>query len=372
VRSLAAFLGSTMFRAPGWLLSLCFSSAILVAVLALFNSVGADRWWFGAFNLYLPQVLWFSLGTMLLILVLVRAPRLAWLPALSLLVVLGPVMGLCWRLSTPAVPQDRLRVMSWNAKYGKYRMSIPELIHELDLVDPDVALFQDSDQLIYGPVPKFLKGWQFRSFGQFVIGSRYPLSDAIHLPIPVLGDSHSLLRCELTVRGRSVVLYDVHLQTPRDGLNAFRDVRKKPWYLPEAIDRLEANVQARFRQARVVAGYVARETGTVLLAGDLNSPDSSYTCQMLREAGLQDAFAHAGRGYGYTYGHFLLHNRLPRLRLSSWMRLDHIMTTDELEAVRCCVGTWKASDHRPVIADLVWTGRRHTSPPFPPDSYPTP
>jgi endonuclease/exonuclease/phosphatase family metal-dependent hydrolase len=34
------------------------------------------------------------------------------------------------------------------------------------------------------------------------------------------------------------------------------------------------------------------------------------------------------------------------------MRIDHIMTSAQLHAWRCWVGTGWASDHRPVIADL--------------------
>jgi endonuclease/exonuclease/phosphatase family metal-dependent hydrolase len=34
------------------------------------------------------------------------------------------------------------------------------------------------------------------------------------------------------------------------------------------------------------------------------------------------------------------------------MRIDHIMTSAGIRAWRCWVGTRKASDHRPVIADL--------------------
>jgi endonuclease/exonuclease/phosphatase family metal-dependent hydrolase len=35
------------------------------------------------------------------------------------------------------------------------------------------------------------------------------------------------------------------------------------------------------------------------------------------------------------------------------MRLDHIMASPQLRVCRCWVGNGWASDHRPVIADLI-------------------
>jgi endonuclease/exonuclease/phosphatase (EEP) superfamily protein YafD len=36
------------------------------------------------------------------------------------------------------------------------------------------------------------------------------------------------------------------------------------------------------------------------------------------------------------------------------VRIDHILTTDELRAVRAEVGADLGSDHLPVIADFTW------------------
>ena len=136
------------------------------------------------------------------------------------------------------------------------------------------------------------------------------------------------------------------------GLNALRVIRKKPRYLPGAIQQLENNVEARFTQAQALSEYLRQEIGPVIVAGDLNSPDDSRVCATLRSAGLHDAFAQGGKGYGYTYGHFLLQHRLPAFDFS-WMRIDHIMMSSQFQSRRCWTGTGKASDHRPVIADLV-------------------
>ena len=98
--------------------------------------------------------------------------------------------------------------------------------------------------------------------------------------------------------------------------------------------------------------YLQTEQGPVIVAGDLNAPEASLVCATLKEAGLRDAFSEGGTGYGYTYGHLLFKNRLPWLRIS-WMRIDHIMLNSRFSAQRCWTGSGQASDHRPVIADLV-------------------
>ena len=67
--------------------------------------------------------------------------------------------------------------------------------------------------------------------------------------------------------------------------------------------------------------------------------------QALFAIGLRDAFATAGRGWGHTYGHRMR----PRF---SFLRIDHVLVSDDVEVVRAFTGGKDASDHRPVIADL--------------------
>jgi endonuclease/exonuclease/phosphatase family metal-dependent hydrolase len=38
----------------------------------------------------------------------------------------------------------------------------------------------------------------------------------------------------------------------------------------------------------------------------------------------------------------------------SWMRIDHVMMSSHFKTLGCRTGTGGASDHRPVIADLLF------------------
>lgn len=338
-----------------WFLILtCAYGAILAAVTVL-NWVGADRWWFGALNLYLPQIVWAAPGVVLTALSLKVARRWVWAPLLCVAWVLGPIMGFCWGTQGPpgSAGDPSVRIMTWNVKYGGLnKITQLAITDDIDEIGPDVVLLQDAGGLLHGPIGHFFRQWNIRSFGQYVIASKLPLGEAEVRLIPFPGENHTCLRCRLHVGAKTLILYNVHFESPRRGLGAFREVRRQPWYLPSAVQQLEDNVEARLSQAQALRELIRQEREPVVVAGDLNSPDASLACVTLREAGLHDAFVEGGKGYGYTYGHFLLPRRLPLYGIS-WMRIDHIMLSSQLQSFACRAGAANHSEHRPVIADVV-------------------
>jgi vancomycin resistance protein VanJ len=343
-----------IWKIPRWLLIFTCIYVTILTVISFLNQVGADRWWFGAFNLYLPQAIWIVPCSLLLILYLKSAVRRVWIPLLLFLWVLGPIMGFCWPffLKRDLTGNPTVRVMTWNVKWGgNDKLNELMFVYELDWRRPDVILLQDVGVVLNGPLGKFLNDWNVRTFGQYIIASRFSLSEGEVRYISFYGQKHTYLKCDLLIGDTKIALYNLHFQTPRFGLNAFRAIKRKPWYLPNAIQEFEENIEARLIQAQTIEDFVNQEKGPVIVAGDLNSPDASMACARLRKAGLHDAFAEAGKGYGYTYGHFLIRNRLPWINFS-WMRIDHIMVSSHFQTIRCRTGTEEAAEHRPVIADL--------------------
>jgi endonuclease/exonuclease/phosphatase family metal-dependent hydrolase len=264
-------------------------------------------------------------------------------------------MGFNWPVQMPRKSTGSLpfRVMTWNVKYGTHdKLALLAIKYEIDWNKPSVVLMQDAGGLLEGPLGEYFRTWNVRSFGQYIIASRLPLGEMQVRKISFPGEEQTCVRTELQVGGTQVALYNIHLESPRWGLNALREVRRKPWYLPKAVHQLENNVDRRHFQVQALREYLRQERGPVIVAGDLNSPDASQVCITLRDAGLHDAFAEGGKGYGYTYGHLLLKHRMPTFNLS-WMRIDHIMMSSQFQSRNCWTGTGEASDHRPVIADLV-------------------
>ncbi|MGA7826391.1 MAG: endonuclease/exonuclease/phosphatase family protein [Geobacteraceae bacterium] len=337
-----------------WLIILTGLYGGILATITVLNHYGADRWLFGALNLYLPQAIWLIPGILLICFALMFARGWTWLPALCVLWVLGPIMGLSWPMH--ARPEmsgtTAIRIMTCNAKYGK--RDVTPLIDDMIRYKPEVVVLQDMLKPLSGPLENFFREWHVYSHGQYVIASRFPLFEPERLKISFPGEKHSCLRFRVHIGGSIVTFYNVHLKTPREGLNAFRRIKRRPTYLPKAISRFENNVEARLIQARTLIKYLRQEQGPVIVAGDLNSPDASQVCAMLRDANFHDAFDEGGKGYGYTYGHFLLQHRIPWIHVS-WMRIDHIFMSPQLNSVHCWTGTDKASDHRPVFADILLT-----------------
>ncbi|MEO5771746.1 MAG: hypothetical protein ABIQ29_06725, partial [Burkholderiaceae bacterium] len=66
----------------------------------------------------------------------------------------------------------------------------------------------------------------------------------------------------------------------------------------------------------------------------------------LEAVGLHNAFSLAGRGYGYSYGHSLRWGY-------DFLRIDHIYVSRDIDVIDSFVAAGDASEHRPVVADLV-------------------
>jgi len=270
----------------------------------------------------------------------------------GLALVLWPVMGL--EISTGDVAQGRrpLRVLTYNVK--AYLASgrpdgFARLGQEIRRHRPDLVALQDANEpallrrLGIGPLTT-LTGLPYRyAVGQFMLASRFPLREC------ALGTNaagrfiDTWVRCVVDIDGRAIDVYSAHLPTPRQGLNAARQEAL------DGVDDWEHNVAARMARARDLAAVLRTRSRPVIVAGDLNAPPPSLALRTLLDTGLHDAFARAGAGFGYTYGHALRPG-------FSFLRLDHVLVSAEFGVAACTVGADTASEHRPVIADL-WLPR---------------
>lgn len=96
----------------------------------------------------------------------------------------------------------------------------------------------------------------------------------------------------------------------------------------------------RASQAEEIAKAVRESPYPVILCGDFNEIPQSYVYQTL-STGLQDAFIERGRGLGITYN-----GKIPALRI------DYILTSQELEIIDFEVGKQNFSDHFPVFSSI--------------------
>ena len=316
----------------------CLGHLALLALISVANALGPDRWWMSGLNMYLPQWAWGLPIIALFPLSLWRTRRWSWIPLLSLLWVAGPVMGFRWG-SSEGPNGLRIRVMTHNVQWWQAPWVDP-IARKIKSADPDIVCLQDARGAVDAGLRDLLVGWHVTAFGQYVIASKFPITETIVGDISFRGEKHSYLRARLKAHGRFITVCTVHFTTPRDGLAALRHLDAG------GIGGLKRNLDDRITQARSLAKDLRSVTDPLIVAGDLNAPIQSLSCRKLLDLGLRSAFDTAGRGYGYTYGH------THRFR-HSFTRIDHILGSRHFTSADCSVGEPGGSDHRPVIGDLI-------------------
>lgn len=95
----------------------------------------------------------------------------------------------------------------------------------------------------------------------------------------------------------------------------------------------------RAPQADELAEFVKRSPYKVILFGDFNDTPVSYTYHTVTQD-LNDAFALAGKGLGYTYSNFLA------------LRLDYILFDKSFKCKSYKIHRHNYSDHYPVVAEI--------------------
>jgi endonuclease/exonuclease/phosphatase (EEP) superfamily protein YafD len=266
--------------------------------------------------------------------------RWTWVPLLLIGWVFGPIMGFTFGPAriVPRPHGVKLRVMTYNVKWGM--RDAASVVANITAADPDVILMQDSAGALESRLSALRKpGWHEAIFAQYTVISRFPITEQSQRWLTPQRD-RECLRCVLRVGSKDVILYDVHLITPRWALGIVAD------HGSEGSADLQENSTLRDLEAFVLAEQIRSERGPLLLAGDLNSPVQSRVFQYLFRSGLRDAFSEAGWGYGYTYG-----QSTPLER--PFVRIDHIMVSPEWAVTNCTEGGARGSDHSPVTADLL-------------------
>jgi endonuclease/exonuclease/phosphatase (EEP) superfamily protein YafD len=305
----------------------------------LLRSTG-DRWWLAEFMLFGPRWVCLLPAVLLAPAALLIRGRSVWVLSAALCIIVGPIMGLCvpWhRLMTTGKAGMHLRVMTCNThSKATDRARLAALI---DAARPDVVAMQewegDPAQSGLGTGPWFILGE-----GELRLQSRYPirrLGQIFRNGTDGWGSGNAVAY-ELQTPSGNVDLLNLHLASPHDALSLAVHLKT------DGPAEVEENTVRRLREAGELA-LAARQIGPgVILCGDFNMPCDSegYRWNL---AAFHDAFSCAGWGFGWTYHHS-----------GTAARIDHVLTGTDWDCRRCWVAPPVGSPHRPLIADLTYTG----------------
>jgi len=210
-----------------------------------------------------------------------------------------------------------------------------------------VLAIQECDSELAASLAE-LKDWQHHEAGRLCLLSRYPIRRASVMDRSALqalkhaggiGGTGAVVRYSIDTPGGPIELTNLHLETPRKGLERLHSFDITTLRANTDLREIESDLARRW----VDAGLADSDVPFVI-AGDFNTPVESRIFQRYW-GDLTDAFSHAGIGLGMT-------------RFNGWIRvrIDHVLTGPGWHADRCFVGDDYGSDHRPVIADLTLRG----------------
>jgi vancomycin resistance protein VanJ len=343
---------STSKWVPRWS-ALSWLNVVALAGLWLVERYIGERFWYTNFITYVPQHL-SSLPVLLLLfaaaclknrrlILLNGAVLLVW--ALTFGGVNIPWQSTLGRLERKAFARNRtakphsLRVMSYNILCGLG--GIDKLAQTIREQNPDVLCMQET---IYwkqepDPIPplqELLPGDHMARVAEVTTFSKYPIvaQRTYNFPAP---SSRAILETVLDVDGKQVHVYNVHLGSLQTG----REAWGKKEGLAQSIHGSAAQRREQVDLLLNVTQSTLEAKRPALIVGDFNTPPRGRIYHALASR-YTDAWSAAGWGTGNSF-----HRDLPVLRI------DHVWMSSHWQARRAWVPESEASDHRPVVTDLV-------------------
>jgi endonuclease/exonuclease/phosphatase (EEP) superfamily protein YafD len=337
-------------RALLWVVALGYTAGLVVWLLWL--EYFGDTLWFSWVFLYLPPTLFLLPLGILVPLAFLFDWRVLVPCALCIVFVFffyedPELQG----SRAPSPDATCLKILSNNiGQHGKYRLT-----PFVDQQNPDLILLQEAVGRGKGYVEQYgKKGLKTVFKGEFICASRYPITSGELVADVQCDDRPVAARFVLDLSGRKVVVYNVHIASPRGLLGKLRGRGLVAQFLHDlglSIGRdygAQERVAARLVAAKALAARIAKEEDPVIVAGDFNIPARGRAYHVFSDE-LTDTFEARGRGYGFT---FPGKTRNPFSLFGPWLRLDIIFAGKDWRVLNSIVEPDRPSQHRAVVATL--------------------
>jgi endonuclease/exonuclease/phosphatase (EEP) superfamily protein YafD len=337
----------------GALLALCtwlYTGGLLILLLAL--EWWGERNWLLSLAIFAPPQILLAPVVLLGPLAILIRPRLLWWQLGCVALVACGYMTFRWH--TRPVPNAKtLTLVTHNIGEGNRQ----QFFAFLDTVQPSVIALQDARYRGVEYAQRYPEFYVAHS-GEFCLLSRHLIQQSKILDEPKWHGRPVAARYEIICDGQPLVIYNVHMPTPRGQFNHVlsrrfvRDIFAEDDAAPSAGSYREW-IEARIELARGLARVLAAEQKPFLAVGDFNMPDHGYIYHLFAGE-MTDSFAHAGRGWGLT---FPGETRNPAAFFGPWLRLDFAFAGRGWKPVFCVPEPGRKSQHCAVMADFIPAAR---------------
>ncbi len=332
-----------------WVRLACFAYVIVLVVFLIATKIFGERSSLTSIALFVPPQFWLLPIFLLLPLVLIFQRKLLWLLLLAVLFVFFGHMNFHTSISRSSSGKT-LSIFSNNIGQRKTRTMWPFLRSE----NPDVFALQEAwnhRPAISSENPEHYVA----NHGEFLLASRFEIKNSGIVPGLRARTGPIAAWFEIDFHGTPVVIYNVHMPTPRNDFERLRGAgfiyeiaRLGGIYSSEARAVYKKSLQARNQLSMDFLEHLRAEQRPFLVVGDFNMPDTGYL-RRLYAGELTDAFAAKGAGYGFTFPGT---SKNPLTLFGPWLRIDYIFAGKNWQPLSFKVEPRQPAQHLSVAAEF--------------------
>jgi vancomycin resistance protein VanJ len=319
-----------------------------LVILLVWLEAQGERFWLSGILLFAPpQILLLPLVFLTPYCLIFRRRSVLWHVLAVALVAFG-YMKFRWHPSRKP-STGAITAVTHNTGQG----SRPQFYRFLESHDPDLIVLQDAR----GRGNEFARKYPDRHIaatGEFLAVSRWPIVQSEIVQQIKSRGRPVAARFEIQREEKPLIVYSVHLPTPRHQLTRFLSGRALGQMFGDDPGTQRAGSYGewtadRIRVARELAELFAREPKPFLVFGDFNTPDHGIIYHTVARH-LRDAHLEGGNGWGLT---FPGKTRNPISARGPWLRIDYAFAGRGWEPISCTPEPGRASQHCAVVAQFV-------------------